>query len=68
MAGFSAEQNILTLAAYEQTRRALRGECELAASSSRTNTPSFLTTFVDFLVLFSPKTVLSDAPRRTVST
>ena len=28
----------------------------------------FLTTFVDFLVLFSPKTVLSDAPRRTVST
>ena len=28
----------------------------------------FLTTFVDFLMLFSPKTVLSDAPRRTVST
>ena len=28
----------------------------------------FLTTFVDFFVLFSPKTVLSDAPRRTVST
>ena len=28
----------------------------------------FLTTFVDFLVLFSPKTMLSGAPRRTVST
>ena len=28
----------------------------------------FLTTFVDFLMLFSPKTMLSDAPRRTVST
>ena len=28
----------------------------------------FLTTFVDFLVLFSPKTMLSDALVRTVST
>ena len=27
-AGFSAELNILMLAAYEQARRALRGECE----------------------------------------
>ena len=28
LAGFSPEANILTLAAYEQARRALRGECE----------------------------------------
>ena len=39
MAGFSAELNILTLAAYERARRALRGECEpnSRAGKMRTN-------------------------------
>ena len=49
-------------------RLCLRAVGEPTVSSSRTNTPSFLTTFVDFLVLFSPKAMLSDALVRTVST
>ena len=38
-AGFSPEVNILTLAAYERARRALRGECEpnSRAGKMRTN-------------------------------
>ena len=34
VAGFSAELNILTLAAYERAQRALRGVCELAIAQS----------------------------------
>ena len=34
-AGFSPEANILTLAAYEQAQRALRGECELDFAQER---------------------------------
>ena len=96
---------MLSLAAYERARRALREACELHSrgarvesnrthrskregqpqglsfsfwskcgdSNSRPPVPeaindSFLTTFVRFLVLLSPKTVLSGTLVHTVST
>ena len=49
----------------EGRRLYFRAVGELTVFGSPTNMP-FLTTFVDLLLLFGPKTMLFDVPRHTV--